>query len=219
MLLSDALALRGCRVLHIIQQGEAWGVERVAPEGIAVFCTVRAARSAAWCGGWSLLCSHLFCSPQHCSIARAQGWAARHWPHRRMLACCTSHCMPTLPAGKAPLPHKLTKFAKVEGQSITYPAGYTRPDAAGAGGPSAAAAAGEGSAGGQKHLGAFGFKPISKEERQKQQEAEQQQQQAGTQACKQGKPSSSGKSEGKRSSEGIARYFLRQPKKSKSEEE
>ena len=130
--------------------------------------------------------------------------------------------MPTLPAGKAPLPHKLTKFAKVEGESITYPAGYTRPDAAGAGGPSAAAAAGEGSTGGQKQLGAFGFKPISKEERQQQQEAEQQQQQqqqADTQAGKQGKPSSSGKSEGKRSSEGIARYFLRQPKKSKSEEE
>lgn len=118
----------------------------------------------------------------------------------------------------------------MQGEGITYPAGYTRPDAADAGGPSAAAAAGEGegSRGGQKQLGAFGFKPLSKEERQRQQEAEQvqqaqqqqgkQQQQQGKQTGKQGKAAGGGSGEGKRSGEGISRYFLRQPKKSKSEE-
>ncbi|KAI7841403.1 hypothetical protein COHA_005020 [Chlorella ohadii] len=152
-----------------------------------------------------------------------------HWHCHRMLlsdALAVRGCrvLHIIQHGKAPLPHKLTKFAKVEGESITYPAGYTRPDAAGAGGPSAAAAAaeeGEGGAGGQKQLGAFGFKPVSKEERQRQLEAQQQQeqQQQGKQSGKQGKATGGG-GEGKRSggSEGIARYFLRQPKRSKSEE-
>ncbi|PRW59912.1 DNA repair [Chlorella sorokiniana] len=141
-----------------------------------------------------------------------------HWHCHRMLlsdALAVRGCrvLHIIQHGKAPLPHKLTKFAKVEGESITYPAGL--------GGPSAAAAAGggEGGSGGQKQLGAFGFKPVSKEERQRQQEAEQQQQQQP--AGKQGKHTGGGSGEGKRSGggEGIARYFLRQPKRSKSEED
>lgn len=171
MLLSDALSVRGCRVLHLIQRGEAPSALR------------RAAAVAPF------FACHLQCR-----------------------ALPTRACLQFLRAGKAPLPHKLTKFAKVEGQGITYPAGYTRPDAADAGGPSAVAEAG----GGQKPLTSFGFKPLSKEERQRQEEeAEQRRRQQQEQQRGQGM----GGKEAKRGGEGIARYFLRQPKKNKSEEE
>ena len=76
--------------------------------------------------------------------------------------------------GKPPLPHKLTKFARVEGTAITYPAGQQE----GAGGAQevagAAARTGEAAkAGGQKRISSF-FKQQSKGDKERQQQEQQQ---------------------------------------------
>ncbi|KAL4458714.1 hypothetical protein ABPG75_013579 [Micractinium tetrahymenae] len=136
-----------------------------------------------------------------------------YWQCHRMLVSDALHVRGVgvrhlMQAGKTPLPHKLTKFARVEGERITYPP-YEGHGLAAADQQQQQQGEGEaqGAAAGQRGIGSF-FKPAAKEEEERQERGQPRQDAQQGLAAQQSEQDTAAAA-GAGQNRGIGRYFTR----------